>query len=147
MTNIKFTFHITIVFSCLHRFKSMIIFVKLMFPNKTTLHVYMWGFQIPHRLKSCITCQCTNYHNTTNYMSTYHDLNCFSHNNLAKLLTPSGINIITNPWSQSDFYPWICCLVIFWLILSLAFLGLFRHKNIIIKPWILFNWISLLEIY
>ena len=49
------------VFGCFH-----LAFAKHKFLNSPMLHVYLCSFQIIHEVKQC-TCQCTTFHNTTNY--------------------------------------------------------------------------------
>ena len=65
MINFAFTFCSTDIYCCCHnvidQFELISSWIKLCFPFIST------GFQISHIVKQYTTCQCTNYHNTTNY--------------------------------------------------------------------------------
>ena len=61
----SFTEHI---FGCFHSAVAQLELIKHKFPNSTTLHVYLCGFQIADGVKQCTTYQCTNYYNATNHV-------------------------------------------------------------------------------
>ena len=87
--NCVFTFRTTNTFGYV-----MTQLVKHKFLNLTTLHIYLYGFQIAHGAKKCTTCQHTHYH---------YGLNCFyrviyapwthTYQNIAKPLTRPSIYI------------------------------------------------------
>ena len=56
----------TNVFSCFLGIMASFVLVRHKFQNYTMKHIHLCIFQIPHGVKQCSTCQCTNYHDTTN---------------------------------------------------------------------------------
>ena len=94
------------IFSCFHCAMAQFELISHKFPNQNTLQIYLRSFHIPHGMKQCTTCQCTNYHNTIDYRGyvTYFELLRFgdivTHSctceNIAKALAQFRI------WNNSD---------------------------------------------
>ena len=85
--NCPFIFYTTNVFQCFSSVMVQFVFVKYKFLNLTILHS-QYGFQITCGVKQC-TCQCTNYHNTTNHYFGHviYIPQTSTYQNIAKLLT------------------------------------------------------------
>ena len=67
MINCTVTYCPTNIFGCFHNVIVQFELIKHKLLHKTMLHVHLYGFQITHRLKQCIVCECINYHNITKF--------------------------------------------------------------------------------
>ena len=107
-----FPLHTTNVFACFCHVRALFELIMWKFQNETTLHSYLCDFQITQRMKRCITCQHTNYHDTAN-----NSLNCFAHmmhglqtltyQNIALILTYCCVftkKICKQKWKETDLW-------------------------------------------
>ena len=80
MINCTFTFCRTNVFGCICGVKAQFELVNHKFTNLTMLHIPLCGFQCTHGGKQCLTCQHTNYQDTTNHNGYLEQLQlCYIH--------------------------------------------------------------------